>query len=89
MRYLEAIPVSTVREVHLAGFTNEGDILIDTHGKPVSDEVWDLYRKTLRRFGGVPTLIEWDTDIPSLKELIDEAAKADRLLEANRHARVA
>ena len=88
-RYLEAIPVSTVREVHLAGFTNEGDILIDTHGKPVSDEVWDLYRKTLRRFGGVPTLIEWDTDIPSLEVLIDEAAKADRLLEANRHARVA
>lgn len=88
-RYLEAIPVSTVREVHLAGFTNEGDILIDTHGKPVSDEVWDLYRKTLRRFGGVPTLIEWDTDIPSLRELIAEAAKADRLLEANRHARVA
>ncbi len=61
--YLQAIPRSAVQEFHLAGHTRidlgGGEILIDTHGTPVCDDVWDLYRAALRRFGDVPTLIEW------------------------------
>lgn len=83
LRYLRAIPQSAVQEIHLAGF-DEGDFcLIDTHGKPVSDEVWALYRNALARFGAVPTLIEWDTDLPPLDVLLGEAATADCYLEAS------
>ena len=88
LRYLRAIPQSAVQEIHLAGF-DEGDFcLIDTHGKPVSDEVWALYRNALARFGAVPTLIEWDTDLPPLDVLLGEAEIADCYLEAS-HARAA
>jgi uncharacterized protein (UPF0276 family) len=79
--YLRAIPVEAVQEVHLAGFDRDGDFLIDTHGKPVYPEVWHLYRRTIQRFGGLPTLIEWDTDIPALAVLLEEARKADAILE--------
>jgi uncharacterized protein (UPF0276 family) len=92
LAYLHAIPVATVREIHLAGFAvnhyDDGDILIDHHGAPVAEPVWDLYGEALRRFGPTPTLIEWDTDIPPLTVLLDEARKADSLLE-RQHARVA
>ena len=68
-------------ERHLAGHSSmdiDGqELLIDTHGTCVCDAVWDLYRAALRRFGDVPTLIEWDTDIPALEVLAAEAAKAD------------
>lgn len=84
-RYLESIPVAAVGEIHLAGFDSTGECLIDTHGKPVADEVWALYRRAVRRFGRVPTLIEWDTDIPPLAVLLDEARKADALLEEADH----
>ncbi|MDP1925195.1 MAG: DUF692 domain-containing protein [Thiobacillus sp.] len=84
-RYLEAIPVEAVGEIHLAGFDSNGDCLIDTHGKPVADEVWALYRRAVRRFGRVPTLIEWDTDIPPLAILLDEARKADAILAEADH----
>lgn len=90
--YLRAIPVTAVREMHLAGFAvnhyDEGDILIDHHGAPVAQPVWDLYREALERFGPIPTLIEWDTDIPPLSVLLQEARTAETLLE-RRHARVA
>jgi uncharacterized protein len=80
-RYLDAIDPRAVQELHLAGHSAtqfEGtELLIDTHGTPVCDAVWDLYRAALRRFGDVPTLIEWDTDIPALEVLMAEAAKAD------------
>jgi uncharacterized protein (UPF0276 family) len=80
-RYLDAIDPRAVQEIHLAGHSSmefEGrTLLIDTHGAPVCDAVWELYRAALLRFGGVPTLIEWDTDIPALEVLMAEAAKAD------------
>jgi uncharacterized protein (UPF0276 family) len=80
-RYLDAIDPGAVQEIHLAGHSAvafEGqELLIDTHGTPVCDAVWSLYRTALRRFGDVPTLIEWDTDIPALEVLMAEAAKAD------------
>ena len=82
-RYLDAIDPGAVQEIHLAGHSAvdvEGqELLIDTHGTPVCDAVWNLYRAALRRFGDVPTLIEWDTDIPALEVLMAEAAKADAL----------
>ena len=88
-RYLDAIEPGTVQEIHLAGHSStdfEGrELLIDTHGTPVCDAVWELYRAALRRFGSVPTLIEWDTDIPALEVLMGEAAKADSI-RADTHA---
>jgi uncharacterized protein len=88
-RYLDAIDPGAVQEIHLAGHSAtlfEGrELLIDTHGTPVCDAVWNLYRAALRRFGDVPTLIEWDTDIPALEVLMAEAAKADAL-RAEAHA---
>ena len=89
LHYLDAVPRQAVQEIHLAGHAavdfNGRELLIDTHGAPVCDAVWDLYRAALRRFGNVPTLIEWDTDIPTLDVLMAEAAKADTL-QAEAHA---
>lgn len=83
-QYLTAIPATMVREIHLAGFTvnryPEGDILIDTHSAPVVDAVWSLYRTAISHLGPRPTLIEWDTDIPALAVLVEEAAKAQIIL---------
>ena len=78
--YINAIEIGSVGEIHLAGFQDTGEILIDTHGSAVSDEVWKLYAHAIRRLGPVPTLIEWDTDIPALDVLLDEAHKANRVL---------
>jgi uncharacterized protein len=83
--YLNYIAKNHVKEIHLAGFVennvNEQAILIDTHSRPVSAPVWDLYAKAVRRFGAVPTLIEWDQDIPELFILQREAEKASKILE--------
>lgn len=79
--YLEAIPVDAVQEIHLAGYDCFDGVLIDTHGKPVHPEVWLLYGEALNRFGKIPTLIEWDTDIPELDVLLEEANKAEAMLE--------
>ena len=80
------IPRDAVHELHLAGHVRRpcpgGDILIDTHSEPVCAAVWDLYAEALRRFGAVPTLIEWDADLPPLDVLLGEARKADALLAA-------
>ena len=81
--YLAAIPPATVAEIHLAGFDASGPYLIDTHGAPVAPDVWALYERALRRFGRVPTLIEWDTDIPDFAVLQSEAATAQSYLEAH------
>ena len=80
--YLAAIPPESVAEIHLAGFDASGPCLIDTHGAPVAPEVWALYERALTRFGPVPTLIEWDTDIPAFAVLQREAATAQSYLEA-------
>ena len=87
--YLAALPAGAVGEIHLAGHAvNDADgvsLLIDDHGSPVSPAVWRLYLQALDRFGPVPTLIEWDTDIPALDVLLAEAHKADGIFtEARR-----
>lgn len=74
--YLEAIPTNRVHQFHLAGHTDRGTFLHDTHDHPVCDEVWDLYRFAVERFGAVPTLIEWDDHIPPLRTLLAEAERA-------------
>jgi uncharacterized protein len=88
--YLDALPLDTVGEIHLAGHSaNDADgqtILIDDHGSRVSPEVWQLYQQALARFGPTPTLVEWDTDIPTLDVLLEEARVAEKLLSASRLA---
>jgi uncharacterized protein len=75
--YLRGIPAELVGEVHLAGHTAVDGILIDTHSAPVTDAVWTLYRDAVRLLGSVPTLIEWDADLPTLDRLVAEAHTAD------------
>lgn len=81
--YLEAMPRAAVKEIHLAGHSSrmlEGrELLVDTHSAPVCDEVWALYARAITRFGRVPTLIEWDVDLPPLPVLVGEAHMADRV----------
>jgi hypothetical protein len=76
MAALRAIAPGTVGEIHLAGHLVTPDAVVDHHGAVVADPVWRLYEAALSRFGAVPTLIEWDTDIPPLEVLLGEAAKA-------------
>ncbi|HEX4804139.1 MAG TPA: DUF692 domain-containing protein [Myxococcaceae bacterium] len=74
--YLSAIPVERVGQYHLAGHSDYGEYLLDTHDAAVCDEVWGLYREAVRRFGLVSTLIEWDEKIPELEVLVAESRKA-------------
>lgn len=91
--YLEAVPAELVGEIHLAGHTVADGILIDTHSAPVADPVWALYREALQRLGPMPTLIEWDAELPTLDRLLAEAQTADdtirRALTEGGRARVA
>jgi uncharacterized protein (UPF0276 family) len=83
--YVRALPRELVKELHLAGHSinryGDREILIDTHSAPVCEAVWRLYEFTLNCLGNIPTLIEWDTDIPSLDVLVAEADKANKYLE--------
>jgi uncharacterized protein (UPF0276 family) len=81
--YLDAFPLDRVKEIHLGGHhqdTAGGPLLIDAHGSPVADPVWALYEDVLARTGPIPTLIEWDNDIPDWPVLRAQAEAADRLL---------
>ncbi len=91
-QYIESIPSTSVHEYHLAGHTlkelPEGNIYIDTHDALISNAVWDLYRYTIHTLGERPTLIEWDTELPALDVLVNEAKQANRICE-DAHADVA
>lgn len=86
--YIDAVPADLIGEIHLAGFKRDEadgiEILVDTHGAPVHDDVWQLYRRLIDRTGALPTLIEWDTDVPEFCVLEEEAARATRVLDAHR-----
>jgi len=82
LRWLDQIPRACVGELHLAGHCDNGDIVIDDHGSRVCADVWQVYRHAQQRFGGVPALVEWDTDIPPLAVLLEEAACARNATEA-------
>lgn len=79
MRWLDAIPAGAAGEIHLAGHCAMDDIVIDDHGSRVCDDVWALYLHALQRFDAVPALIEWDTAIPPLAVLLEEARHARSL----------
>ena len=87
LEYLQGIAADRVGEIHLAGHTvnrvSGKDILIDTHNQPVCPEVWALYQTALQLIDTKPTLIEWDTDVPALSILADEAKQADSYLGAS------
>ena len=74
--YLDAVPPERVVQYHLAGHTNKGTHIIDTHNDYVIDEVWKLYDHSVRRTGDVATLLEWDADIPAFEVVHAEALKA-------------
>ncbi|HEY7869792.1 MAG TPA: DUF692 domain-containing protein [Methylomirabilota bacterium] len=80
--YLAGLPAGRVGQIHLAGHTDLGTHLLDTHDGPVIDPVWDLYRHAVRRFGRVSTLVEWDDHIPELDVVRAEAERARAIAEA-------
>ncbi len=79
--YIEAIPAERIVQVHLAGPSDCGTHLMDTHDSPVLDAVWELYALAMARTGGVSTLLEWDSDIPPYPDLLAELAKARAVRE--------
>ncbi len=87
--YIDAYPLALVQEIHLAGYTREVDdkgrpLLIDTHNRPVDEIVWGLFTHTVRLIGPVPTLIEWDANVPSWPTLKAEAERAEAIMLAAR-----
>jgi hypothetical protein len=74
--YLDGIDAGRVGQFHLAGHSDKGRYLLDTHDEPVPPAVWDLYREALRRFGRVPSLVEWDDHIPPLDEVVAQSRRA-------------
>jgi uncharacterized protein (UPF0276 family) len=84
LTYIEALPLTVTAQIHLAGFAQDIDamgaaLLIDSHGAPIAQAVWELYRFTLERTGPLPTLIERDNDIPAFSVLLAEAQRAESL----------
>ncbi|MFI5013834.1 MAG: DUF692 domain-containing protein [Hyphomicrobiales bacterium] len=85
--YIDAYPLAHVQEIHLAGYTREEDdkgrpLLIDTHDRPVDEIVWGLFAHAIGRLGPVPTLIEWDADVPAWQDLEAEAERAEAIMFA-------
>ena len=85
LEYLRGVPVDRVAQIHLAGHSDKGTHLLDTHDHPVPDGVWALYREAVRRFGKVSTLVEWDDRIPELDVVAGESRKAAQIF-AEEHA---
>ena len=75
--YLSHIPWDSVAEIHLAGFDQQGEVLIDAHNNPVSEPVWQLFKRVIQVLPNVPALVEWDSDLPQLEGLITEQQKAE------------
>jgi uncharacterized protein len=85
--YIDSFPGNAVGEFHLGGFTPqeedtnpESQVWVDTHAEPVADGSWELYGYAIRRFGARHTLIEWDNDLPALRTLLEQAARADAIV---------
>ncbi len=80
LEYVDRMPADRIVQIHLAGHEDLGTHLLDTHGKPVSEEVWQLYARLIRRIGPRATLLEWDADVPPLASALQELKKAERWL---------
>lgn len=79
--YIDRLPLERIKEIHLAGYQQQDNYLIDAHNNPVSDPVWKLYHRLIQRKDDIPTLIEWDNDIPPLRTLMNEATKAEIIMQ--------
>ena len=79
--YLAAVPAGRVKEFHLAGYEDQGSHLLDTHGEAVHPPVWELYRQAVAAIGPVPTLVEWDNNIPAFDVLVAEGQKAEAIMK--------
>lgn len=84
IEFVRALPVNRIAEIHLAGHMvkqyDDGEILIDTHNARVCDDVWVLYNAVIKQIGARPTLIEWDSDLPALSVLVQEADTAENFM---------
>ena len=87
--FIRALPPQSIRQLHLAGHSDHGDHVIDTHDQPVADPVWQLYARTLEHLGPVSTLLERDDHLPPLGELLDELQQARRIAAQALEARCA
>jgi len=85
LKYIDSIAAERVFQIHLAGHSTSGQLLIDTHDHPVTDAVWNLYERAIERLGPVSTLIEWDDRIPPYARLVEEAGKAREIIERQQH----
>ena len=80
--FIRQLPLERVAQIHMAGHLDRGDVIIDTHEGPIVDPVWDLYEFTLKEMGRpTSTLIEWDTHVPPLAQVVDEALHAQRIID--------
>ena len=80
--FISQLPLERIREIHLAGYEDKGNYLIDAHNNRVADPVWALFAAVIRQLPDIPVLIEWDNNIPALDVLLDEAAQAERIRRA-------
>ncbi len=80
--FMEAIPVERVKQIHLAGFHDKGDFLLDAHNHPVDKEVWQEFEHFIAKNGAIPSMIEWDNDLPPLERLLAERNIAAAILQA-------
>jgi uncharacterized protein len=90
MRYIDEFPLAHVREIHLAGYAPDADeagrrLLIDSHDRLVAEQVWTLYAHALQKLGPMPTLIEWDAQLPAWSELYAQAHRANEIALAVLH----
>ena len=81
MAYIEQLPHQRIKEIHLAGYEDKGDFLLDAHNNPMSDPVWQLYKQLLKFVPQVPSLIEWDNNIPPLQRILQEVRHAEEIIE--------
>lgn len=87
LEYLENLPARRIGQVHLAGHSQEGDLLIDTHDAPVCAPVWELFRFATQLFGAVSTMVEWDAKIPEYAVLLAEVKKAEAIITESQEVR--
>ena len=80
--FMAAIPVERVKQIHLAGFHDKGDYLLDAHNHPVAPSVWAAFESYIQQHGAIPSMIEWDSELPTLARLLQERQIAAELLQA-------
>jgi len=79
--YVNNLPLERIKEIHLAGYQQQENYVLDAHNNPVSKPVWKLYQQLIQRKADIPTLIEWDNDIPALDILLSEREKAEKIMQ--------